>query len=139
MEHIFETMMQKIGARLFAADAAGAVHDDILLLLALEHLHCHRQLLAEGIARYLARIFEMPHLVLVVIAHIHDDGIGIGCQLVELGGVHIPSLALHREGGILDTVGNDLCPHLYAQHPERFPVILDRDVQAYILQKIYRV
>ncbi len=39
--YIPETIVQHVGTGLFTPDTACAIHDDVLLLLILQHIYCH--------------------------------------------------------------------------------------------------
>ena len=49
MKNFFKAFVEQIGARLFAADSARAVHYYGLIFFVFEHFSRHRQLLAESV------------------------------------------------------------------------------------------
>src|SRR4051794_29062315 len=61
VKNIFETTVQHVSAGLFAADATGAVHNNIFGFGILQHIGGHRQLLPESIGRYFYCFFKMAY------------------------------------------------------------------------------
>src|SRR5690242_19964611 len=48
MKYIFEAIVQHPGARLFAANATGAIHNNVFVFLIFKHVNSHGQLLAKS-------------------------------------------------------------------------------------------
>ena len=134
VKYIGKPPVEKISAGLFAADAAGAVHDDVAVLVLPEQIGGQGQLLPESIRGDFNGILKMSHFILIVITHIYNDGGGVIRQQIEFHGVDILPFPAHVECGVFDTVGHDLVPHLDLQHPEGSSVIIDGDVQTEALQ-----
>ena len=111
---LIEAVMLHPGAGFFTANAAGAIHDNFLVFMVLHHFHGFRQLVAEGIRRDLQRVFEMAHLIFIVVAHIDKHGIRIVKHRVDLSRLEIVSDVGGVEGGIVDAVGNDAVTHFQA-------------------------
>jgi len=73
--NIRKTFVLEEGRSLLATDATGAIHRDVFISLAIEHLLYHFYLLAECIGIRKNGVLEMPHLALIVIAHVDENGI----------------------------------------------------------------
>ena len=89
VKNFFEAAMQQVSARLFAANAARAVHNHRRLLFVFEHFSSYWQLLTKSVGRNFQRVFKMPDLVFVVITHINDDGFRTLGKFVKFFGVQI--------------------------------------------------
>src|SRR6186713_226992 len=63
VKDVGKALVQQVGAGFFATDAPCTVHDDIAVLISLQHVGRHWQLFAEGIGRYLDGLFEMANEV----------------------------------------------------------------------------
>jgi len=134
VKDVIETFMEQVGAGFFTANAARAVHDDVLFLMLFQHTGGHGQLVPEGIGGYFQRLVEMSDLVFVMVPHVDDNGVRVVRQPVELLRIHISSFLTHIEGRVIDPVCHDLSPHLYLQHPEGLAVVIHRDVETKVLQ-----
>ena len=129
MPDLIETVMLHPGAGFFTANTAGAIHNNFLVFVVLHHFHGFRQLVAEGIRRDLQCVFEMTHLIFIVVTHIDKYRIrivkhGIDVRRLEI----IPNIG-GIERGIVDAIGDNTVTHFQAQHPERFPIVLKGDIE----------
>ena len=77
MPHLVKAVVLHPGAGFFAADPAGAVHDNFFVLMLLHHLNGFWQLLTKSICRDLKGVFEMAHFIFVVVTHIDKHGFRI--------------------------------------------------------------
>ena len=69
--YLFESFVFVIGTCFFATNAPGAVHDQFFILFVLgQILFNNIQRISKGIYIWGNRIFEMPYLAFVMIAHI---------------------------------------------------------------------
>ena len=110
--YVLKTVVEQVCRCFLAADTAGAVHHDVLVLLIFQHVYRHGQLFAEGIGRHFYGAVKMTYFIFVVIAHIHDNGIRIGADLIEGCCIEVLALAGHVETGIGNAVGHNLLFHL---------------------------
>jgi len=81
----------------------------------------------------------MTYLALIVIPHIHQQGFRIFNKGVELFGINVDALVGNVEGGIIQSVGHYLFPHLYLELQKRFVILFDGYIQPYIFKKTYAV
>src|SRR5258708_38468393 len=95
VEDIGKTLVKQVGAGLLTAYPTGTVRDIFAVFFVLQHVGGHRQLLAEGIGGHFQRIFKMADLKLIVVAHIHDNTLGVLRHLVEGFGVYILPFTAH--------------------------------------------
>ena len=126
---LIEAVMLHPGAGFFTANAAGAIHDNFLVFMVLHHFHGFRQLVAEGIRRDLQRVFEMAHLIFIVVAHIDKHGIRIVKHRVDFRRLEILPHIGGVKRGIVDAVGDDTIANFQAQHPERLTIVLHGDIE----------
>ena len=117
------------GAGFLTADPTRAVHHDFFIFMRLHHFNSFRQLVAERVCRYLQRILEMTHLIFIVVAHINEYRF----RIVQHG-VYFCSLEIipHVAGvkvWIVNTIRHDTFADFHTQYPERFTVIIQRNIQ----------
>src|SRR5438045_4225138 len=79
MKNIFKTIVQHVCAGLFAADAACAIHNDVLIFIFFQHINSHRQLLTKSIRRNLNCIFKMAYFIFIMVAHVNNNCVWIIC------------------------------------------------------------
>jgi len=108
LEYIFEALMFHPGTCLLATNAAGAVHDQVLVLLTFEHVVHDLELFTESVGIGTNSVPEMPDFALVVIAHVYDNCVGLIRKLIELFGVHMLAAVGYIERRIIDTICDDL-------------------------------
>lgn len=130
LEHIFKAPVFQVGARLFAADAAGAVHHYVAVLFVGQQIGHQGQFLPESGHIGQNGVFEMPHLAFVVVAHVHQDGVGGLGQCVEGGGVQVLSRLGGIESRVIDAIGHDFLAHLDGQRKKGLALGFHRDVEA---------
>lgn len=83
---VFESAVFEVGGGFFAADAAGAVKEDFLVLFAFEEFFDHGEFFAEGVGVGADGVFEAADFAFVMVAHV-DDYCSLFEGLVELLGV----------------------------------------------------
>ncbi|CCJ92130.1 hypothetical protein BN132_4058 [Cronobacter turicensis 564] len=135
MPDLLETVMPHKCARFFTADAAGAVHDDFLVSVLFHHLDGFRQLFAKRIRRDLQRVLEMAHFIFIVVTHIDKYRVGIVKHGVDFRRLEIVAHVAGVKGRIVNAVRHDAVTHFHAQHPERFPVVIQRNVQTHAIER----
>ncbi len=135
MPDFIEALMLHVCAGFFAADPPGAVHDNFLVLMLLHHLNRFRQLLAEGVCRDFKRVFKMAHFIFVVVTHIDKHGVGIVEHGVNVGRFQVLTHIAGVKRRVVNAVGHNAFAHFQAQHPERFAVIVEGNVQAQAVQR----
>ena len=77
LKYIFKTDVFHPGAGLFAADAAGAIHQEVFVLLVAHQIFGYLQLFAERVYVGKDGALEVANLAFVVIAHVDDDGVRV--------------------------------------------------------------
>ena len=134
MPDFIETTVFHPGTGFFTADPTGAVHNDFFIFMFLHHLDGFWQLFTERISRNFQCVLEMPHFVFVVITHIDKYGVRIVQHRVHFCRFEILAHVTGIERRIVNAVRHDTLTHLHAQHPERFAVIIKRDVETHVVQ-----
>ncbi|CCJ97710.1 hypothetical protein BN130_173 [Cronobacter malonaticus 507] len=135
MPDFLETVVTHERARFFTADAAGTVHDNFLVFVVLHHLDGFRQLFTKRIRRDLQRVFEMAHFIFVVVTHIDEHGVRIVKHGVHFRRLEIFTHVARVKRRIVDAVRHDAVTHFHTQHPERFPVVIQRNVQTHAIKR----
>ncbi|SPX54141.1 Uncharacterised protein [Klebsiella pneumoniae] len=98
--------------------------------MVLHHFHGFRQLVAEGIRRDLQRVFEMAHLIFIVVAHIDKHGIRIVKHRVDFRRLEILPHIGGVKRGIVDAVGDDTNRELSGAAPRKdLPSFLHGDIE----------
>ena len=113
----------------FAPNSTGAVHDDVAVVLAFQHVFHLLNLLAERVHIGQNRTLEVAHLALVMVAHVDQNRVLALDQLVELWGVQVHATIAHIERLVVEPVGHDLRAHLDDELEERLAFV-DREVEA---------
>jgi len=129
-EHVVESFVQHVGAGFFAADTAGAIHDDIAVFFVFEQLFDMGECFAEGDYFGEDGLMEMTDFAFVVVAHIDDDGVGVGGQFIEFDGVEGMTALRDIEGGVIKTIGYDFVANFHFEFVERLAVVIDSDVES---------
>ena len=138
MKYVFKSIVQHEGTGLLTADAARTIHDDIMVLFILHHIHYHGQLLTKSITWYLYCFFKMPHFIFIMIAHVNNNGLFFLQHVIHLLCIYISTFIFHAEVRIMYAIGHDLITYFYFQHPKRSAVIIDRDIQPDPMEWSYR-
>ena len=71
----------------------------------------------------------MPDFIFIMVAHVYDEGVRVGCESVELLRIHITPFLLHVERRVINAVGNDLFLHFDIKHEERFATVIHGSVK----------
>src|SRR5687768_17130878 len=61
VKYIFKSAMEHVSGSFLATNAAGAIHDDVLLFVFFHHVYRHRQLLPERIAGDFDGLFKVTY------------------------------------------------------------------------------
>ena len=126
--HILEALVLEVGRGLFAANAARAIHDDVFLLLALEHVLHNFDFLPERVDLGRDGPHEMPHLTFVMVAHVNQNGVRLRCQFIERSGIEVHAAIRDIKRVIVEPVRHDFRPNLDGQLEKRLPFV-DRGVE----------
>src|SRR5690606_3950989 len=89
LEHIFKTAVFHVSACFFAANTAGAIHQDVFVFLTGEKIGYHRKFFTKGGSVGRDGILKMPDFALVVVAHVHHDCVGVVRKAVPMLGVEV--------------------------------------------------
>ena len=130
MPDFIKTVVFHPGTGFFAADPPCAIHNDLFVFMLLHHLNRFRQLFTESVGRNFHRILEVAHFIFVVVTHIDEHCIRIVEHRVHFSGLEVLPHIRGIEARIVDAIRHNTLTHLHAQHPERFAVIIQRNVQA---------
>ena len=127
--------MQVIGAGFFAADAAGAVHDDVGVFLRRQQVFHQRQCFPEGFHIGADGVFKIANFAFVVVAHVHHDGVGRIGQAVEFSCAQVFAPFGDIERSVVQTISHDLVAHFDFEFKKRFPVVVYRNIEPDAFQK----
>jgi hypothetical protein len=112
LKYIRESNMFHPCARLFTADATGAIHHDVLVLLFSQQVAYNLKLITKSVGIRTYRIAEMPHLTFIMIAHIDDDGVVLVGERVEFPGIHVLPGPCNVEFLVSDPISDDFATNL---------------------------
>ncbi|MNZ73245.1 hypothetical protein D3C78_916540 [compost metagenome] len=76
----------------------------------------------------------MSHFVFIVIAHIDKDGVRVVQHGVHFCCFKIFAHVAGIKRRIVNSVSHDTFTHFHTQYPERFAIIIERDVKAHVVQ-----
>ena len=93
-------------------------------------------LVAKGFGSGQYGAFEMADFAFVVVAHVHNDGIGLAGEGVELFCRYVLPAVCHIETAIIEAIGDDFVSHLNDQLQKALVVAFNGDVQSGIAQPI---
>ena len=126
--HVGEPFVFQIGTRLFTTDAARAVHDNVRFFLRLQHVFDQCNLLSECLHIWTNRALEMSDFTLIGISHVHENGVLLVREVIELLRLEMGATIGHVKRPVLKAVGDDLVLHANNQFEEALP-LLDRNVE----------
>jgi hypothetical protein len=128
--YVPEAIVEHPCAGLFTSDTPGAIHDDVCILSVVQHIHSHGQLFPEGTRRDFQRAFKVSHLVLIMIAHVHEDGTRRPRQFIERFGIQVLTIPGHVERRVRNSVRHDLGTYLDFEDPKGLSIVLNGHVQS---------
>ena len=109
---ILEPPVLEVGRCLFTPYAPRAIHHDVLLLLPLQHVFDHLDFFAKRIDFRRDCPHEMPHLALVMIAHVNQNRVRLRRQLVERSRIEVHTAIRDIEGLVVQPIRHNLGPNL---------------------------
>lgn len=115
---LVKAFVLEVGRGFFAAYAAGAVHHDVLVAVRLEDFLDDGQRVPEGVHVGGDGSLKMPHLALVVVAHVHDDGVLAVGQFVEFLCLEVNARVAGVKSLVVQAIGHDFGAHLEREFEE---------------------
>ena len=104
---LFKAFVFIVGAGLFTTYAARAVHNQFFVFFMVFKVVFDKiKGIAEGIYIWGDRIFKMPDLALIMVAHIHQDGIFILNERIKGFGIQVNPFIGHIKGVIVQPICN---------------------------------
>ena len=86
----------------------------------MQHVFHHFNLLAEGVYIRRNRALEMAHLAFVVVAHVDEDGLILGRQLIERFRIQVHTGLADIKRVVVEAVRHNFVAHLDGQFEEGF-------------------
>ena len=134
--HVGKPFVLEVSAGFFAPNAARAIEHDVFVFLVLKQgLHL-LDFVAKGFRGGQDCTFEVADFALVVVAHVHHDGVRLAGQSVEFFGVDVFSAIGHIETVVVEAVCHNLVPDFDDQLEEALVVSFDGDVQSCSTQPV---
>jgi hypothetical protein len=109
--YVLEAAVLHPRAGLFAADAARAVHQQILALVFVQKIFRYLQLLPEGVYIGADGSPEMAHFTLVMVAHVDDQRVGSLGHGVELCSIQMNARIGYIKARIIKAIGYNFFAH----------------------------
>lgn len=115
---VVEAIVLEVSAGFLAANAPGAIEQDLLVFFALEEIFHHGEFFSEGVGVRTNGSFEATDSALIVIAHVDHDRIVIFECLMKFFGTEVLADIGHVVFIFFETIGDDLLADLHLEFPK---------------------
>src|SRR5690606_33607740 len=123
------------GACFLATNAAGTIHENRLVFLTGEEVFHHREFFTKGVHIGQQSILEMTYFTFIMVAHVHNNGVGVVSETVELTRVEMRAGFGCVERFIVKSIGHDLLTYQNLQFEKRPSIVFNGYVQPDPLEK----